>query len=87
MKKAYMVCDYTDDKASGILWTPNVGVELLGKCGGRILEEDGTEIARHNSSTFGFLRMDLRYLLRDPNKYEVIDLIGQEVPEKFKRKS
>ncbi len=82
-EKVYMVCDYTDEKASSILGTPNVGVEFMGDCGGRILKEDGTEIGRHHSSSFGWLRNDLRAKLDDPNKYEIIDLIGQDVPEQF----
>ena len=86
-EKVYMVCDYTDEKASSILGTPNVGVEFMGDCGGRILKEDGTEIGRHHSSSFGWLRNDLMAKLDDPDKYEIIDLIGQDVPEQFIIKS
>lgn len=83
-QKVYMVCDYTDEKASGILGTPNIGVEYMGNCGGRIIHEDGTVIGRHHSSSFGWLRNDLRSKLDDPTKYEIIDLIGQPVPDIFK---
>lgn len=84
MEKVYMVCDYTDDKASGISDTPNIGVEYMGCCGGRILREDGSEIGRHHSSSFGWLRSDLKSKLDDPSKYEIIDLIGKPMPERFK---
>lgn len=83
MEKVYMVCDYTDDKASSIGGTPNVGVEYMGNCGGRVLKEGGTEIGRHHSSSFGWLRADLKYKLAG-KEYEVIDLIGQPVPDRFK---
>jgi hypothetical protein len=83
MEKVYMVCDYTDERASSISGTPNIGVEYMGDCGGRILKEDGTEIGRHHSSSFGWLRSDLKSKLDDPSKYEIIDLIGQEVPDRF----
>jgi hypothetical protein len=83
MDKVYMVCDYTDSKASGINEAWNVGVEYMGNCGGRILREDGSVIGRHHSSSFGWLRLDLKAKLDEPAKYEVVDLIGQPVPEKF----
>ena len=86
MKKVYMVCDYTDEKASKILDCPVIGVDYMGKCGGRILCEDGTEIGRHHSSTFGYLRSDLKCKLDKTKEYEIIDLIGLEVPERFKIK-
>jgi hypothetical protein len=85
MEKVYMVCDYTDNKASSIDGAPNIGVEYMGNCGGRILREDGSEIGRHHSSSFGWLRSDLRRKLDDLSKYEVVDLIGQQVPERFQR--
>lgn len=78
-----MVCDYTDEIAASISGSPNIGVEFMGGCGGRILREDGTEIGRHHSSSFGWLRSDLRSKLDDPSEYEIIDLIGQDVPERF----
>jgi len=84
MEKVYMVCDYSDDKAASISGCPNIGVEYMGNCGGRILREDGTKIGSHHSSSFSFLRSDLRSKLDDPNNYEIIDLIGQEVPERFR---
>lgn len=80
----YIVCDYCDNTASDIDSTPNVGVEYLGNCGGRILREDGSEIGRHHSSTIGWLRHDLKSKLDDPNKYHIIDFIGKPMPEKFK---
>lgn len=83
MEKIYIVCDYTDNKASSILGSPNIGVEYMGDCGGRILKEDGTEIDRHHSSSFGWLRRDLLDKLDDPSKYEIVDLIGQSVPKRF----
>ena len=83
MKKVYMVCDYTNSKASAINGTPHIGVERMGNCGGRILREDGSEIGRHHSSSFGWLRSDLRLKLDVPTNYEIVDLIGQSVPERF----
>lgn len=83
MEKVYMVCDYTDDKASAISGAPNIGVEYMGSCRGRILREDGTEIGHHGSSSFGWLRADLKSKLDDPDKYEIVDLIGEPVPERF----
>lgn len=85
MEKVYMVCDYTDSKASAIDGTPHIGVEYMGNCGGRILREDGSEIGRHHSSSFGWLRSDLRSKLDVPSNYEIVDLIGQAVPERFQR--
>ena len=85
MEKVYMVCDYTDSKAASISGAPNIGAEHMGDCGGRILREDGSLIGQHHSSSFGWLRSDLKRHLDDPSKYEVIDLIGQPVPEKFQR--
>lgn len=81
-EKVYMVCDWHDGKAEGEAW--NIGVEHMGNCAGRILKEDGTKIGDHYSSTFGWLRLDLKSKLDNPNDYEIIDLIGQEVPEKFR---
>lgn len=83
-EKVYIVCDYTDEKAMSIKGSPNIGVEHMGDCGGRILKEDGAEIGRHHSSSIGWLRKDLLEKLDDPSKYEVIDLIGKNVPNKFK---
>lgn len=77
-----MVCDWHDGKAEGEAM--NVGVEFMGNCTGRILREDGTLIGNHWSSTFGWLRLDLKDKLDNPENYEIIDLIGQEVPERFK---
>ena len=76
-----MVCDYYDGNVeAGAL---NVGIEYLGNCRGRILKEDGTEIGHHSSSTYGWLRNDLKRYLDDPNKYEIIYLIGRDTPKIF----
>lgn len=83
-EKVYMVCDYTDEKASNINDAPEMGVEFMGNCGGRILREDGSLIGEHHSSSFGWLRADLKKKLDDPEKYQIIDLIGQPVPDRFK---
>ncbi len=81
-EKVFLVCDWHDGKAEGEAM--NIGVEYMGNCSGRILKEDGTLIGNHHSSTFGWLRNDLKAKLDDQNKYEIIDLINQEVPEKFR---
>jgi len=83
-EKIYMVCDWHDGKAEG--GAMNIGVEYMGNCSGRILKEDGTLIGNHHSSTFGWLRNDLKAKLDDQSKYEIIDLINQEVPEQFRLK-
>ena len=49
-----------------------------------LVKEDGTEIGRHYSSTYGWLRWDLIRKLDDPANYEIIDLIEKEVPEQFR---
>lgn len=81
-QKVYLVCDWHKGNVNMGAW--NIGVEYLGDCSGRILKEDGTEIGRHHSSTFGWLRSDLKSKLDDENEYEIIDFIGQEVPERFR---
>jgi hypothetical protein len=80
-EKVYMVCDWYDGNADGGAW--NIGVEYMGNCSGRILKEDGTELARHHSSTFGWLREDLKSKIINPRKYQIVDLIGEKVPKKF----
>jgi len=82
-EKVYMVCDYTNEKAAEIQGCPNIGVEYMGDCGGRIIRENGEVIGRHHSSSYGWLRHDLQRKLDNPENYEVVDLIGLEVPEKF----
>lgn len=84
-EKLYMVCDYTDDKAASIQGAPNVGVEFMGDCGGRLLKEDGTEVNHWHSSSFGWLRNDLKRGVENIDQYDIIDLIGQEVPERFRK--
>lgn len=83
-EKVYLVCDSTDEKAASIEDTPDIGVEYLGVCLGRILKEDGTKIGEHASTTYGWLRKDLVSKLDDPSKYEITNLIGKEVPLRFK---
>jgi hypothetical protein len=86
--KVYFVCDWHDEKAKSIEGTPNVGVEYLGNCMGRAIREDGEELGYHYSSTFDFLRSDLTYHLgkHGPiDTFEIIDLIGQPVPDRFKK--
>lgn len=83
-EKVYMVCDETDAMAAAIEGAPDIGIEFMGSCRGRILRADGSEIGRHFSSSFGWLRSDLKRTLDDPDKYEIIDLIGQDVPERFR---
>ena len=78
----YMVCDWHDGKAEGGAW--NVGVEYMGNCTGRILSENGELIGNHWSSTFGWLRSDLLSKLDNQENYNIVDLIGREVPERFK---
>lgn len=85
MEKVYLVCDYTDSKASSIDDALHIGVEHMGNCGGRILRDDGSEIGCHHSSSFGWLRVDLLSKLSEPSKYEIVDLIGQPVPKRFQR--
>ena len=72
MDKVYMVCDFYDGKAASIDSAPNIGVEFMGNCSGRILREDGSKIGGHYSSSFGWLRNDLKNKLDDPSKYEII---------------
>jgi hypothetical protein len=74
-EKLYMVCDYVDGKAIVIEGCPNVGVEHLGSCGGRLLREDGTEVGFHHSSTLDFLRSDLRAKVDNPDDYEFVDCL------------
>jgi len=81
-QNVYMVCDWHDGKAEGEAM--NIGVEFMGNCTGRILKEDGELIGNHWSSTFGWLRSDLISKLEQPENCNIIDLIGQEVPDKFK---
>ena len=81
-EKVYMVCDRHNAKAAECgAW--DVGVEHMGSCSGRILREDGSEIGSHSSSSFGWLRLDLARKLPDPSAVEIVDLIGQPVPERF----
>lgn len=81
-EKVYLVCDWSEGNVN--MGAQHIGVEYMGNCTGRILKEDGTIIGNHYSSSFGWLRNDLLRKLDDVNKYEVIDLIGQSVPERFK---
>ena len=71
-KRVYLICDY-NHKYSRF-------------CGGRVLNEDGSLIARHNSSSISFLRSDLMAYLGNQEGYEIIDLIEKKIPDKFKLK-
>lgn len=53
-------------------------------CTGRVVAEDGTLLGSYCSSTLDWLRKDLKSKLTSPNDVEIIDLIGQEVPERFR---
>lgn len=81
-EKVYMVCDWHDGKANHE--ARETQIENMGNCMGRILWEDGSEIGHHWSSSFGWLRVDLKNKLDNPDDYEIIDLIEQEVPDRFK---
>lgn len=83
MKKVYMVCDYSDDRAGRIRDCPDIGVEYMGLCSGRILSESGMVMGSHTSSSIGWLRHDLIAKLDNPDSYLVIDLIDEETPERF----
>jgi len=83
-EKVYMVCDGSDETARTITGAPHIGIEHMGNCHGRILREDGSEIGCHYSSSVGWLRHDLQSKLDDPSEYEIIDLIDEEVPERFR---
>jgi hypothetical protein len=52
---------------------------------GRVVAEDGTEISSHCSSSAEWLEIDLRGKITDLGAVEVVNLIGQEVPERFRR--
>lgn len=69
MKKVYMVCDGYN--------------RITGFYAGRILNEDGSEIGCHYSTSLEFLRGDLKRKLDKPQEYEIIDLIELPIPKKF----
>jgi len=79
--KVYLICDHADQKASKIKGCPNIGIEHLGSCWGRIIQEDGRFIGSHSSTTIGWLRHDLISKLRNPDDWEIVDCI--EDPEKI----
>ena len=56
-------------------------------CKGRLIHENGSTIGFHYSSSYNWLRFDLLKNLKNPEKYEIIDLIGQPVPERFQNKA
>ena len=85
--KVYLLCDWSDEKARRDNGTPNCGVEFLGNCHGRVVAENGSVLGQHYSSTAGWLRSDLIGYLEDPSAYEIVDLIGQDVPERFREVS
>lgn len=80
-KKVYMVCDWASGNYNQ--GANDIQIEYMGDCYGRLLKEDGSEIDRAISSSFGWLRQDL-VKGHDLSNYEVIDLIGKPVPDKFK---
>lgn len=53
-------------------------------CRGRVLTEEGVEIGMHCSTSIGWLRSDLRSKIENIGEWEIVDLIGQEVPERFR---
>lgn len=81
-EKVYMVCDWHEGNVG--MGAANIGIEYMGDCKGRILREDGSEIGRYHSSSYGWLRSDLMRKLDNPENYEIIDLIESPVPERFK---
>lgn len=81
--KVYLLCDRADDKALAMDDAPECGVDLLGSCTGRIVTEEGEELGRPLSSTIGWLRSDLMSKLEPDHGYEIIDLLREEVPERF----
>lgn len=84
MENVYLLCDKFDNKAAEIEGCPEIGVEFMGMCFGRIVRDDGSVIGQHTSSSFGWLRNDLIRKLSDPSKYNVVDLIGKPVPDRFR---
>lgn len=84
-KKAYMICDYADKRAKEQNEPMNVGIEFMGNCSGRIVDENNNTLGSHFSSNYGWLRHDLSSKVSE-DEYEIVDLIGKEVPEKFKKK-
>jgi hypothetical protein len=89
IQKVYLVCAWTDEKAKSIKDAPNIGVEFMGHCLGYTILETGEIIGQHHSSSFGWLREDLKSKVdcyaqnknipRD--SFEVIDLIGKDIPD------
>ena len=82
--KLYMVCDFR--KGNYNQGANNIGIEFMGDCGGRLLDEEGKQLGEHWSSSNGWLRKDLRSKVENPNDYEFIDLIDEECPIRFKKK-
>ena len=68
--RVYLLCDHADP--------------VHEYCPGRVVAEDGTLLGSHCSTTLEWLRLDLRSKLTDCSAVEIIDLIGQEVPERFR---
>lgn len=61
-------------------WSSNDG---RGDCQGSLLDSDGNILGSHYSSSFGWLRNDLRCKVSNPDDYEFVDLIGKEVPDEL----
>lgn len=70
-ERVYLVSDGRRDNWTGDYW-------------GRVVREDGSLIGGHVSSTLAWLRRDLLAHLDDPDKYEVVDLIGEPIPDRFR---
>lgn len=83
----YLILTFTDEKAKkwGFL-CPNLGIEYLGNCAGIIVNYNGLILGSHYSSTFGFLTMDLLSKIKHIKDFEIINLIGKEVPAKLIKK-
>lgn len=53
-------------------------------CGGLIVDEYGNVLGQHHSSSFAWLRLDLTSKSDiDYELYNIIDLIGKEVPKEL----
>ena len=69
-----------------LITTYHSGNEFL-DCGGYIVDEFGCILGQHHSSSFSFLRADLMGKENiDYDLYEIIDLIGKEVPQELIKK-
>ena len=67
----YLVCDY-------------YGELYLNDCGGRAILYNGKVLSTAHCSSFKELEKELLRKIPDIEMYEIENLIGQDVPEKFK---